>query len=104
MRRAAAFGVAMVHGLSWVVVCLSTCLMAPAVAKHPCCSSETAVRTVERDCCSVAPTVPPDSVPAADAPATIAAAENRLVMVVRLPVRFDSAVRAAASPPLTLRI
>lgn len=103
MKWATAFGLALTHALSWVVICLSTCLM-PAVAKHACCSNEAAVRSVERDCCSVAPTVPPDSAPAADAPPMIARADARVVTALRLPARFDTAVRAAASPPLTLRI
>lgn len=104
MRRASAFCLAVGYAISWLVVCLSTCMMAPTTEVHACCADEPGIRAVQRDCCSSDPTVQPDSVHAAEALPPTAASQLTLVVVVPLPRGMALPVRAAASPPLVLRV
>jgi len=104
MRRATAFGIALGYALSWIVVCLSTCLMESPAAPHGCCPEETGIRAVPRDCCAVAPTARPNPVPVVGVPPIASAARMPLAAVSPVADAFPLPVRAAASPPLVLRI
>ena len=104
MRRTSAFCLALGYALSWLVVCLSTCLMESPAAKHACCSQGPGIRAVQRDCCSSAPTARPDSAPGISAPIASAAAPLAVAVLAYAPAACVLPVRVAASPPLVLRI
>jgi hypothetical protein len=104
MRRASAFGLALGYSLSWIMVCLSACMAQAAPSEHACCAQEEGMSAAKRDCCSTAPTVTSHAPVVSDVPPAAAAevARQRIAPHTALaPVR---AVRAAASPPLVLRV
>lgn len=104
MRRAAAFGLALGYSLSWVLVCLSACMAQPSPAEHACCEQEAGISAAKRDCCSTAPTVTPHVPLVAAIPQAVAAEIAPALAVPRALLARVTAVRAAASPPLVLRV
>jgi hypothetical protein len=104
MRRASAFGLALGYSLSWVLVCLSACMAQPSPAEHACCAQEAGVSATKRDCCSTAPTVTPHVPLVADMPQAAAADFVPQLIAPRTLLAPVTAVRAAASPPLVLRV
>jgi hypothetical protein len=103
MRRASAFGLALGYSLSWILVCLSACMAQSASAQHACCAQETGMSAAKRDCCSTAPTVTPHAPLAAAVPQATADLVPQFIAP-RTLVAPVTAVRAAASPPLVLRV
>jgi hypothetical protein len=103
MRRTGVLVVALGYGLAFVAMCLSACLMGPAVADHGCCPGEDGIRAAERDCCSVTPGVSHGGtrveatlpVLAADAPSSFTVPPS---LVPAVPITVS------ASPPLILRV
>jgi hypothetical protein len=104
MRRASAFCLAVGYAVSWLVVCLSTCMTAPKGEVPACCADEPGIRSAQRECCSSAPTLQPDAAQTAEAPPADVASHLPTAVAVRLPREIARPVRAAASPPLVLRI
>jgi hypothetical protein len=104
MRRASAFGLALGYSLSWILVCLSACMAQSESAEHACCAQEAGLSAAKRDCCSTAPTVTPHVPLVADVPQATAADVAPELVVPRMLLAPATAVRAAASPPLVLRV
>jgi hypothetical protein len=104
MRRASAFGLALGYFLSWIMVCLSACMAPSASAEHACCAQETGINAVQRDCCSSAPTITPHAPLIAEVPQAAVGGEPTSLVVPRALLAPVTAVRAAASPPLVLRV
>ena len=104
MRRASAGFLALGYSLSWILVCLSACMAEPASTAHPCCAQEAGISAVQRDCCSTLPTVTPQTPLVADVPPAIASGAFAQPVVPRTLPAPVTAVRAAASPPLVLRV
>jgi hypothetical protein len=104
MRRASAFGLALGYSLSWILVCLSACMAASASAQHPCCAQEAGISAVQRDCCATSPTVTTQTPLVAHVPPSIATAAFSQPVVLRTLPAPVTPVRAAASPPLVLRV
>jgi hypothetical protein len=104
MRRASAFGLALGYSLSWIMVCLSACMAQSAPAEHACCAQEAGISAAKRDCCSTAPTVTPHVPLVAAIPHAVAAEVAPLRIEPRILLAPVTTVRAAASPPLVLRV
>jgi hypothetical protein len=104
MRRASAFCLALGYAVSWIVVCLSACMIEPAASEHACCADQPGVRAVLRDCCSFVPTVQPDSTHVAAPPPPVASSQMTSAIDARSPRTMARPVRASASPPLVLRV
>ena len=104
MRRTSILLLAAGYGLSFVVVCLSACLAAPAVAEHACCDGEDGFRAAARDCCVVTQGVSPATTHVA--PATSLVFSLPLYVAAFLPpvVSYAGLATLAASPPLVLRV
>jgi hypothetical protein len=104
MRRAGILLVAAGYGLSFLVVCLGACFAtAPDGDEHACCADE-GFRATARDCCSVTPGASPESpVVAKWAPRALVAPVAE-VIAQPVPLPRGASARAAASPPLVLRI
>jgi hypothetical protein len=103
MRRTGILVVAVGYGLALVAMCLSACLMGPAVADHACCPGEDGIRAAERDCCSVTPGV---SHGGAQLTATLSvlAADAPFTFTVPPPIVPALPITVSASPPLILRV
>jgi hypothetical protein len=103
MRRTGILVVAVGYGLAFVAMCLSACLMGPAVADHACCPGDDGIRAAERDCCSVTPGV---SHGGAQVTATLSvlAADAPFTFTVTPPVVPATPITVSASPPLILRV
>jgi hypothetical protein len=102
MRRLCIWALAVGYGVSFVAVCLAACLTGPA-ADHACCPTDDGLRAADKDCCSVTPGV---SHGGAATPVVVSRLTAIPTLVVELPVAYAdlAPVRAAASPPLILRI
>src|SRR5450432_1548813 len=104
MRRLVILAAAFGYPASYLAVCLSACLMGPAVRDHGCCPTADGIGPAHSDCCSVTPGLSHDA--AAVAPFALSPA----VVTPRSPsARARSAAmvwppRVAASPPLVLRV
>jgi hypothetical protein len=103
MRRTGILLVALGYGLAFVAVCLSACLMAPAMADHGCCSGDEGIRAADRDCCSVTPGVSHGGAQVAAALPTLAV-DSPFEFAVPLPVAPVARVTVSSSPPLILRV
>jgi hypothetical protein len=104
MRRVCAFGLALGYCLSWILVCLSACMAQSAAAEHACCAQEAGINAAKRDCCSTAPTVTPQVHLVAGVPRAAATGVAPEFIEVRTFPAPVTPVRAAASPPLVLRV
>jgi hypothetical protein len=103
MRRAGILLVALGYGFAFVAVCLSTCLMGPAVADHTCCPGDEGIRAVGHDCCSVTPGVSHGGAPvAATLPTSVVDASFRVAVLP--PAAPAAPVTVSTSPPLILRV
>ena len=102
MRRFVGISVAVAYGLSFVAVCLATCLM-PVAADHACCATGDSIRAADQDCCSITPGVSHGTDSAAPQAKTVP--PSTVETMASIPLLHESAdVRASASPPLVLRI
>jgi hypothetical protein len=96
--------VAAAYALSFLVVCLGTCLAAAPVAEHGCCGGREGVRAAPVDCCSVTPSAAPDG-PTAGACASLAIVSSSWPAAVVSPARSPLVLASlASSPPLILRV
>ena len=104
MRRLASLCLAAGYSVSFLAVCLVACLSPATGQDHSCCTAGQGIRAMDTDCCSVVAGVNhggTDVTPAS--PAAVAPAETAPPSVPVL-LAWARSVRAAASPPLILRI
>jgi len=103
MSRTSIFLVAAGYMLSFLVVCLGTCLAGAPPAEHACCVGEDGFRAAARDCCHVTPGASPDG-PLLAQPGPSGAPLSDAVVYGPSLVAAAPAAKLAASPPLVLRI
>ena len=104
MRRASILLLAAVCGLSFVVVCLGTCLASTAAAEHACCDQEDGFRTAARDCCVVTQGVSPAPTHVAPVISVVFFLPDYVGTLLPPVVTYAGPATPAASPPLVLRV
>jgi hypothetical protein len=92
------------YGLSFVVVCLGACLVAPPVAEHACCDQEDGFRAAARDCCVVTQGVSPAPTHVAPAISVVFFSPDYVAAFLPPAVSYAGPATLAASPPLVLRV
>ena len=104
MRRTSLLVVAAAYALSFLVVCLGTCVAAAPAAEHGCCGGQEGIRAVAVDCCSVTPGAAPHAPMAGAPPSTVALTTSLPEDLGFSWCRHPARPRLAASPSLVLRI
>jgi len=103
MRRTSILLLAAGYGLSFVVVCLGSCLAGPAAAEHTCCDQQDGFRAAARDCCVVTQGVSPAPTHVAPAISVVFFLPDVAVFLPPV-VTYAGPATLAASPPLVLRV
>jgi hypothetical protein len=104
MRRTSILLLAAGYGLSFVIVCLAACVVAPAAAEHACCDQEDGFRAAARDCCVVTQGVSPAPTHASPAISELFFLPDYVAAFLPPVVSYVGLATLAASPPLVLRV
>jgi len=104
MKRTVTLLVALGYGLSFVIVCLSACLMGPMAADHACCADDEGIRAAGQDCCSVTPGVAHAGGPMVTALPAVAGAVPSPHAILEPAFAPRGPAGVSLSPPLVLRV